>query len=188
MSRLMQPDVEHFRAVHFTHEAPAYRSEYDRIFRVPVTFESARNAFLMPEGWEERRIALQPNYAMEILGAHAEGLLERLDGAASMAGRVEAMLVPMLASGKVGAAAVAATLGLSEQTLYRRLRAEGATFGGVLESLRRKLAVHYLGDKKLSAKETGYRLGFADPAAFSRAFKRWTGSSPAAFRQGGNGV
>jgi AraC-like DNA-binding protein len=183
MGHRMLPGVLHFRAVHFTHPAPPYRAEYERIFQVPVVFDSDRNAFLMPEGWEADPIALQPRYALDILKAHAEGLLVRLDGKASMALRVEALLAPMLASGEVGAAAVAAGLGLSRQTLYRKLKAEGATFVGVLEALRRKLAIHYLREKKLPAKETGYRLGFSDPAAFSRAFKRWTGSSPTAFLQ-----
>ncbi|MEA3066034.1 MAG: hypothetical protein QOJ27_2491 [Sphingomonadales bacterium] len=187
MGRRMQPDVQHFRAVHFTHSAPAYRSEYDRVFQVPVVFNSDRNAFLMPEGWEARRVALQPHYAMEILGAHAEGLLERLDSVASMAGRVEALLAPMLPRGDACAAAVASGLGMSQQTLYRSLKAEGITFAAVLQALRRKLAIRYLREKKLSAKETGYRLGFSDPAAFSRAFKRWTGSSPAAFGRGPGG-
>jgi AraC-like DNA-binding protein len=187
MGRRMLPDVQHFRSVHFTHSAPAYRSEYDRIFQVPVVFDSDRNAFLMPKGWEARRIAPQSRYAMDILSAHAEGLLDRLDSAASMAGRVEALLAPMLPGGQAGAGAIAARLGLSTQTLYRRLKTEGVTFDSVLEALRRKLAIHYLREKKLSAKETGYRLGFSDPAAFSRAFKRWTGSTPSVFRHGQGG-
>jgi AraC-like DNA-binding protein len=182
MGRRMLPGVRHIRAVHFTHGPPPYRAEYERIFQVPVVFESDRNGFLMPEGWEAEPIALQPRYALDILSAHAEGLLERLDGG-STAGRVEALLAPILASGKAGAGSVAAHLGLSPQGLYRKLKAEGATFEQVLERLRRRLALHYLGDGQLSAKETGYRLGYSDPAAFSRAFKRWTGSSPSAFRK-----
>jgi AraC-like DNA-binding protein len=188
MGQRMLPGVLHFRAVHFTHPAPAYRAEYERIFQVPVVFGSDRNAFLMPDGWEADPIALQPRYALDILEAHAERLLERLDSEASVTLRVEALLAPRLASGQTGAAAVAAALGLSQQGLYRKLKAEGVTFVEVLRAVRRRLANHYLRDKGLSAKETGYRLGFSDPAAFSRAFKRWTGSTPSAFRreQGGD--
>ncbi len=188
MGQRMLPGMLHFKAVHFTHPEPPYRAEYERIFQVPVVFESDRNAFLMPEGWETDLIALQPRYALDILEAHAEGLLERLDSKSSTALRVEALLGPMLATGEAGAAAVAAALGLSRQGLYRKLKAEGSTFMEVLDSLRRKLAINYLRDKRLSAKETGYRLGFSDPAAFSRAFKRWTGSSPSAFREEPGGV
>ncbi|MDQ4087956.1 MAG: AraC family transcriptional regulator [Pseudomonadota bacterium] len=183
MGRRMLPGMQHFRAVHFTHAEPPYRAEYERIFQVPIVFGSDRNAFLMPEGWEEDRIALQPRYALEILGAHAEALLERLDNAASMRSRVEEALAADLANGQASAGAVAARLGITTQTLYRRLKAEGTTFHQVVDALRHKLATHYLREKRMSAKETAYRLGFSDPAAFSRAFKRWTGSSPQEFQR-----
>ena len=181
MGRRMLPGAPHFRAVHFTHPAPHHRAEYDRIFEVPVVFDSDRNGFLMPEGWEADPIALQPRYALDILSAHAESLLADLEGGASIRSRVEALLTPMLASGRPAAGAVAAALGLTEQTLYRRLKAEGVTFAAVLDALRHRLATHYLRDRKLLAKDAAYRLGYSDPAAFSRAFKRWTGMSPSAF-------
>ena len=78
--------------------------------------------------------------------------------------------------------ALARALGCSRQTLYRRLRAEGVTFEALLDRVRCRLAMRLLRDEKASVKDTAYRLGFADPAAFSRAFKRWTGSSPRFWR------
>jgi len=48
----------------------------------------------------------------------------------------------------------------------------------VLNELRHKLAAQYLSERKLAVNETAYLLGFSDPAAFSRAYKRWTGHSP----------
>jgi AraC-like DNA-binding protein len=71
-------------------------------------------------------------------------------------------------------------LGLSRQTLYRRLREEGVTFEELLDKLRHRLALRYLREERMSVKAASYRLGFSDPAAFSRAFKRWTGNSPRA--------
>jgi AraC-like DNA-binding protein len=62
------------------------------------------------------------------------------------------------------------------------LKAEGATFEKVLDELRHKMALHYLSGNKVSVSETAYLVGFSEPAAFSRAFKRWTGSSPRAAR------
>ena len=92
--------------------------------------------------------------------------------------QVEAHLEPMLADGPIGIDSVARALGYSRQTLYRRLKAEGATFEEVLDGLRRRLALRFIREEGLSVKDAAYRLGFSDPAAFSRAFKRWTGSSP----------
>lgn len=94
---------------------------------------------------------------------------------------VERRLEPLLASGEFGIERVARDLGYSRQTLYRRLKTEGVTFEQLLDGLRRRLALRFMREG-LSVKEAAYRLGFSDPAAFSRAFKRWTGSSPSGMR------
>ena len=96
--------------------------------------------------------------------------------------RVEAELDGRLAAGPVRIAPVARALGCSRQTLYRRLKAEGLTFERLLDDLRHRKALRLIRDASLPVKEIGYRLGFSDPAAFSRAFKRWTGKSPKLFR------
>ena len=94
---------------------------------------------------------------------------------------VEQRLEALLESGEIGIARVASDLGYSRQTLYRRLKAEGITYEQLLDGLRRRLALRLVGEG-LSVKEAAYRLGFSDPAAFSRAFKRWTGTSPSGMR------
>ena len=93
---------------------------------------------------------------------------------------VEKAIEPLLASGDAGIDRVARELGMSRQTLYRRLKAEGVTFEEILDAKRRQLAVRYLKLDRISVKAAAYKLGFSDPAAFSRAFKRWTGLSPSA--------
>ena len=94
---------------------------------------------------------------------------------------VERRLEPLLASGEVGIERVARDLGYSRQTLYRRLKAEGITYEQLLDGLRRRLAMRLMLEGG-SVKDAAYRLGFSDPAAFSRAFKRWTGTSPSDMR------
>ena len=69
-------------------------------------------------------------------------------------------------------------MGLSRQTLYRRLKAEGVSYGWLLDELRHRMALHYLNGKKVSVNEAAYLVGFSEPSAFSRAFKRWTGTPP----------
>ncbi|MEO8114409.1 MAG: AraC family transcriptional regulator, partial [Phenylobacterium sp.] len=170
------------KAVHFTHPAPAYRDEYDRIFRAPVVFEAARNAMLIDKDWATHRVALTPRYVFGILSEHANALLKDLESSTSTRGRVESLLMPVLHTGEVNMDLIARKLGVSRQTLFRKLKAEGVTFVGVLDELRHKLAVHYLSGKKTSVNETAYLVGFSEPAAFSRAFKRWTGSSPRTMR------
>ncbi len=100
----------------------------------------------------------------------------------SFRSEVERQLEPLLTTGAASIDQVARALGSSRQTLYRRLKAEGVTFEQVLDELRRKLALRYMREEGLGVKQAAYRLGFSDPSAFSRAFKRWTGQSPSALR------
>ena len=166
-------------AVHVTHAEPAYRAEYDRIFRVLVTFGSNRNALQIDEALlSSCQLPTSPRYVTGVLRGHAEALLQKLERSQSTRDRVERLLMPMLQTSDVSIGVIAGTLGLSRQTLFRRLRAEGVTFAQVLDELRHKLALNYLGVNKASVKQTARLVGYSDPSAFSRAFKRWTGCSP----------
>ncbi len=166
------------KAVHVTHPAPAYRAEYERIFRVPVVFGSDRNALLTDDRLFSNRPSSSSRSVSDALRAHADALLERLERSKSTRDRVEGLLMNLLPTGDAGMETIAGKMGLSRQTLFRRLKAEGVTFEKVLDELRRKLALQCLSGKKVSVKQAAYLVGFSEPAAFSRAFKRWTGSSP----------
>ncbi|HEY8571431.1 AraC family transcriptional regulator [Phenylobacterium sp.] len=167
------------KAVHVTHPEPPHAAEYERIFQSPVTFNSDRNAMEVHEAAANLRIPATMNrYVFGVLSERAEALLRELESARSTRGKVEKLLMPVLHKGEVNMDAIASELGMSRQTLFRKLRAEGVTFVGVLDELRRTLALHYLSGKKVSVNETAYLVGFSDPSAFSRAFKRWTGKPP----------
>jgi len=84
----------------------------------------------------------------------------------------------------LGAADVATKMRLATRTLQRRLDDEGTNFTLLQEQVRRDVARELVGDPALGLSEVAYRVGFADAASFSRAFKRWTGQSPGAFRRG----
>ena len=89
-----------------------------------------------------------------------------------------------LMQGTPTATEVARVLGLGARTLARRLADLDLTFAKVLESTRRTLAERYLGDPKLSLAEVAYLLGYRDQSSFYRAFRRWHGQTPAAYRDG----
>ena len=169
---------QHVLEVNVTHPAPAHRAEYDRVFQCPVVFEARWNALRMDMSLATHKVALQPRYVFGVLSAQAEALMQRLERSKSVRGRVESLLMPQLHTGDIAMDDVAAKMGVSRATLFRRLRVENTTFGNVLDDLRYHLALHYLKGKKTSVNQTAYLVGFSDPAAFSRAFKRWTGSSP----------
>lgn len=169
-------------AVHVTHADPGYGAEYERVLGAPITFGSAWNAFHIDPAFMAHRVALLPRYAFGVLSQHADALLRNLEGTATTRGRVESLLMPILHKGDAGMDAIAAKLGLSRQTLFRKLKAEGTSFAKVLDELRQRLALDYLGARKVSVNETAYLVGFSDPAAFSR----WTGKSPRAMRYASN--
>jgi AraC-like DNA-binding protein len=79
---------------------------------------------------------------------------------------------------------VARRLALSARTLHRRLAEEGTGFSALVDEVRRTRALALLEDGKLAASQAAFLLGFQDPAAFFRAFRRWTGTTPRAWREG----
>jgi len=188
-ARLLFPGAEYVKGVHFTHTEPPYRSEYDRIFRMPIVFGSDSNAMVIDAAWLDQISRPPSQHVFEIVKSRAETLRRRVESANSTRGRVEALLTNLLHTGDVSIDAVAGKLGMGRHTLFRKLRAEGVTFKQVLNELRHKLATRYVCESKLAVNETAYLLGFSDPAAFSRAYKRWTGHSPrrlkSPFDQGG---
>lgn len=166
------------RAVRLTHAEPSYRGEYDRIFGAPITFGSDRNAILLEEFSLDEKIPPRPRYVFSVLAEHADALIRSLEESKSVRGRVESLLMPVLHKGEARMHAIASQMSISRWTLSRRLKEESTTFEQVLDELRRKMALHYLSGKKVSVSETAYLVGFSEPAAFTRAFKRWTGMSP----------
>lgn len=172
------------KAIHFTFAPPAYRAAFDQIFPAPVVFGSDKNAILIDGSIMSHPVQQQSRYVFGVLSERADALLAQLENSKTVRGRVESLLLPILHTGEAGIDAIAGKMAMSRWTLSRRLKEEGATFEKVLDELRHRMALDYLGAKKVSVNETAYLCGFSEPAAFSRAFKRWTGKSPRDLRTG----
>lgn len=166
------------KLVHVTHARPVHWQEYERVFAAPVEFGKEWNAMQVDPEWTTYRVAREDSYLGTILRGHADGLLKELEASRTLRAKVESIVLPKLHTGETSVEEISAKMGLSRQTLYRKLKDEGVTYEQVLDGLRERMALHYLGDRKISVNETAYLVGFSDPTAFSRAFKRWTGSSP----------
>ena len=100
----------------------------------------------------------------------------------SLSNRVSSLISIQLARGKVGVEVVASQLHMSRYTLHKKLKREGLTFARLLEDVRRKQALTYMQDRTKPLVEIAEQLGFSELSAFSRAFKRWMGTSPAEYR------
>ena len=104
------------------------------------------------------------------------------DEARSTRDQVRGALFELLPSGRTEMKDVAKELGVGTRTLQRRLATEGTTWLAVLGETRERLARHYLRTTKMSPAEVSFLLGFDDPNSLFRAFHRWTGTTPEAWR------
>lgn len=182
MRRVGGPTV--VRAVHVRHAAPPHAAEYHRVLGAPVRFRAGRNAILVDPAYMAQPLTPAPRHVTQVLATFADQQLAALSRGRLVRGRVEAVLRERLATGDVGVETVACALAMSRQTLYRRLRAEGTTFEQVLDALRHLCAVELLERDGATVTEVAALVGFSEAAAFTRAFKRWTGQTPTDHRRG----
>jgi AraC-like DNA-binding protein len=168
--------------VTFRHAAPERLTEHRRVFRAPIRFAQAANGL-----WIERKLLAAPLVQSDAglcatLERYVRELLLRVPAATSLAHRVRHLVAEGLPT-VAGAEAVARKLGRSRRTLNRQLAGEGVSFQSLVDDLRRELALRYLGEPRMAVAEVGFLLGFSEASAFHRAFKRWTGTTPAEHRR-----
>jgi AraC-like DNA-binding protein len=171
------------QAVCFTHARPLQVSEHERIFRAPVYYGCPRNELLLDRALLLRAQRHAEPRLVAMLDRQLGGLLSALPENRSLQDAVRRCMTDELPEGEPAMAAIAAKLHMSSRSLQRRLQSEGTSFAQVLLDLRRDLALRYLRDERIGIAEVGFLLGFLDVAAFQRAFKRWTGTTPAQYRR-----
>ena len=150
---------------------------YDEYFGVPMrTGGRSRITF---GAQDAARPFLTANEKMwEFFEPQLRQRLSELDQTATTADGVRGALLELLPGGGASVATVASRLAVSTRTLQRRLRDEGVSFQGVVNSTREELARHYLKSSRISGAEISYLLGYEDPNSFFRAFSSWTGETP----------
>jgi len=169
--------------VWFAHPGPHDRSPHERFFGCPVRFRAGSTGMrFLPEV-----LATPLPFADAQLGAFLrklanEALARQTGSAASPLDQVRELCAEELHRGLPSLGTIAHRLGVGERTLRRRLQDEGATFRGLLEETRARLARSYVLDRRLPLGWVALLLGFSEPSAFHRAFKRWHGETPAAYR------
>ena len=181
--RLMTPGLS-LAEVSFRHPCPTDPARYAAFFGAPVRFDAARDSIGLPPGALDLPNRLGDGALSRFLGAQLDTELPRL-GADSdgLESRLRIHLVEALSAGLPRAADVAHQMAMSERTLFRRLSEQGLTYQGVLAEAQRALAERLLTESGHSIAEIAFLTGFSEQSTFSRAFKRWAGRSPAAWRR-----
>jgi len=118
-----------------------------------------------------------------ILERQADEVLARMPVREGVAAEVGRVLASRVAGGDTRIASVARDLATSARTLQRRLAAAGVSYQELLDAARREAAGHHVQASRMSISEVAYLLGYSEPAPFHRAFKRWYGVTPQAFRK-----
>lgn len=160
-----------------------HRETVERLFGAPLVLRAPAPAIVFDSALLARPIMRSEKEIDEFVARAPRGLLQPPDYEAGTAHRVRRIIEPALRSGDWPSAEDAARrLSVSPQTLRRRLSDEGTSFREVSDEVRRDAAVISLVAGKESVAELAARLGFSEPSAFTRAFRRWTGSTPGAYR------
>jgi AraC-like DNA-binding protein len=161
---------------------PPCAEDFAAFFRAPVEYGVSDNAVVFDATVLDQAL---PTGNMELATASEQVIVDYLAhlDRHDLAMQVKAKLTEMLPSGRVHAEAVARALHVSVRSLQRKLADKGTSFAALLEDTRRELARQYVANSRLTVNEITYLLGFADPANFTRAFRRWTGQAPSVFRQ-----
>lgn len=167
--------------VFFAHDSPGDCREQTAILDAPLQFSSGRTAMQVPVEVLSLANPQADATLLTLLDRYTDTLLERQPALVTVSARVRAWLVEAHGSGSPAARQAAASLAMSERTLHRRLEQEGTTFRQVLDRFRHEKSVALLAAGS-SITDVAFLLGYSELSAFYRAFRRWTGKSPAAVR------
>ena len=164
--------------VRFRHPRPSDVKEHERIFRCPVVFGAETDAFDVDVSLLSTPLQVRDKQVERYLERLAATHLKTVQIPVGVAEQTAQAVERSLPRGSPSLLQVGKQLGLSARTLQRRLKEEGTTFAAVIDGVRKRLALEWVDSGRLTLSEVGYKLGFADPSAFRRAFHRWTGKSP----------
>ncbi len=167
----------------FKQVEPACSDRLQEYFQSPIYFEQPENGILFSHAALEMCL---PTANAVLAGSNdrlIKEYLARLDKSI-LSTQVRAHLLELLPSGHFNEERMASLLNVSLRSLQRKLKEEETSFKVLLEDTRCELAKNYINDSSLSISEITYLLGFSEPSNFTRAFKRWQGMSPSAYREG----
>jgi AraC-like DNA-binding protein len=181
--KIVGPELR-YDHVAFRHGGTGEVDRYESFFDCAVHFEAERNAIALDARMLDLPTRLGDPAVSRFLTEHLEAELGSLpDEETSFERMLAEHLSKALSNGIPSASAAARAVGMSERTLYRRLADAGLTYQSVLERTQKSLAENLLSEGAFSIAEVAFLTGFSEQSSFTRAFKRWAGLSPGAYRK-----
>jgi len=169
------------KRVELAHPGADCVDAYQEFFRCPLESNSARYALIFDKSTLDQNLPDANPLLARINDESVSEYLARYD-LADFVTQVRKMLIERMTEAKPDQATIARALNVSVRQLQRELQDRGFTFKGLVEEVRRDLAISYLSEGVKSIGEITYLLGYTEPANFGRSFKKWTGQTPGEFR------
>jgi AraC-like DNA-binding protein len=163
--------------------APADDAPWREFHRCPIRFGQPERSLLLSRESLDAPLPTANRELAGVLDRMLDEALARIDRSDVVA-RCRAVLMQRLAGGEVTATQVARHLAMSRRTLHRRLADAGTTWQRLVDHTRRDIALRLIEDPQRPIGAITFELGFSQHSAFARAFKRWSGASPTAYRAG----
>ncbi len=169
--------------IKFTHSEPEDLTEYRRIFGCELLFSQTMVEVIFPSSYMDMPIIQHDPVMREMMDAYADRLLNELSQCDVFIAQIRKLMIEAMTEGDLSLDVIAAQVALTPRTLQRRLSEQDESFKGLLDKVRKELALTYINQPFIDLAELAYLLGFSDQTAFQRAFKKWTGSSPGKYRK-----
>lgn len=180
--RVFTGHAARLRAVSFEHPRPPHARAYTRMFGGAERFSQRFTGVEFDRALLDRRQLHHHAELYSVLHSDAETKLERLARGQRFVDRVQQYLLAVPPRRMPDMASVARDLGLSTRSLRRRLADDGVSYKALVQSVLERRATQLLSDPSRTIQETAAEMGFSDPSAFQRAFKRWKRMTPGQFK------
>ncbi len=162
--------------------APADAQPHERLFAAPIVWGAPVSRLIFEDAVLARPLPQHDAVLQEVVSRSADALLAALTTRETWSARTREAAARLLRDSSADIARVARALGASPRTLQRRLAGEGQTFASVLDQVRYEMAAGFLADRERSIADVAWLVGFHELSAFYRAFRRWSGRTPAEYR------
>jgi AraC-like DNA-binding protein len=166
----------------FEHPEPSDLSVHRELFQCPLNFNQPDNRGYFPHDLLALPVRTADARLFSALQPFLEAQRQRRAVAVDLLSRLGHYIASSLSSGGASLELVARSIGMSPRTLQRRLAEQQVEFSQLVEDVRRTLGSSYVAHSAYSFGEIALLLGYAEASSFSRAFRRWTGQSPQAYR------